>query len=107
MKYDAYALRQIRVSIEFYLQLKRYCRTHHKKMFNLYGEAITWFLEKYTKESLAYYYASFKNGRRLSLWIHKNHIKKIQSMATAARVSDARVIATALIIYFEKNNILT
>ena len=107
MKYDDYTLRQIRVSIEFYLKLKRYCRTHRKKMFNLYDEAIIWFFKKYPKESLSYYYASFKNGRRLSLWVHKNHIEKIQQMAAAAHVSDARVIATALIIYFTENNILT
>lgn len=106
MKFDDYSLRQIRVTKEFYFKLKQYCHTHQKKMFYLYDEALTWFLEKYTSNSLSHYHASVKNGRCLSLWIHKAQIAKIQRIAAMAEVSDARVIATALILYLEENNIL-
>lgn len=105
MQYESYALRQIRVTTKFYWQLKEYCRQHRKKMFNLYADALTWFLTKYAVNPFLYYYASCKNGRCLSLWIHKEQIQKIQQIARSARVSDARVIATALMVYLNEKHI--
>jgi len=105
MKYDDYSLRQIRVAEEFYVKLKRYCHSHCTKMFSLYDEVLNWFLEQYANNPLIYYHASFKNGRCLSLWVHKSKIEKIQQMAKTAQVSDARIIATALMLYFKERNI--
>ena len=100
-----YALRQIRIPKEFYLKIKNHCRMQHKKMFVFYEEVITWFLAQYAASPPAYYYASFKNGHCLSLWLKEDKIQKLQQMAKIAQVSDARVIATALILYLEKNGI--
>lgn len=100
-----YALRQIRIPKEFYVKIKKHCRTQHKKMFVFYEEVVTWFLTHYECSPPTHYYASFKNGHCLSLWLKEDKIQKLQKMAKVAQVSDARVIATALILYLEKNNI--
>lgn len=102
-----YALRQIRIPKEFYTKIKKYCRVQHKKMFIFYEEVLTWFLAKYEYSPPTHYYASFKNGHCLSLWLKEDKIQKLQKMALLAQVSDARVIATALILYLEENNLFS
>jgi len=105
LRFTDYVLRQIRIPKELYVKIKKYCRAQHKTMLTFYEEIVTWFLAKYTTTPPTHYHASFKNGRCLSLWISKNKIEKIQKIAKIAQVSDARVIATALILYIEENNI--
>src|SRR3989338_6940910 len=99
MKTKNYVLRQIRISNKLYKGIKQYCKTNKKTMTQLYNEVLTWFINSVAQTTTQVYHASYKQGQMLSLWLEESQIKIISQLALQAKVSEARVIYTAVILY--------
>ncbi len=94
-----YILRQIRISNKLYNRIKQHCKTNKKTMTQLYHEVLAWFIENVAQTPTLVYHASYKRGQVLSLWLEETQLKAISQLALQAKVSDARVIYTAIILY--------
>ncbi|MES2217084.1 MAG: hypothetical protein V4501_01600 [Pseudomonadota bacterium] len=96
-----YCMRQIKIPNETYLVIKHYCKNNRISLIYFYETMLDWFLNEHRQQNTLVYQASTKHRRTLSLWIRRRQIDLINKMATNAKVSDARVIYTAMMLYLE------
>lgn len=94
-------LRQIRVPLALYQAVKHHCIKAGITLNIFYKEVFAWYLQ----QENTIYFASYKKGRIMSIWIDDNQLKDLRVLAQAANVSDARVVFTALILYCQNYKI--
>ncbi len=98
------SLRQIKISVSLYQNIKLYCQTHHISMKFFYKKMLAWYINQYQNDPNVIYQASLKEGKALSLWIEQSQLYVIQTLSHKNKISDARVIYTALMLYIEYLN---
>ncbi len=96
-----YSLRQIRVPQALYQAVKHYCITADITLNTFYKEMFGWYLA----QDNAIYFASYKKGRIMSIWIEEKQLAELSALAQVANVSDARVVFTAIVLYCQSNKI--
>ncbi len=97
-----YSMRQIKIPNETYLEIKYHCKAKKVSLVYFYEAMLDWFLQEHKNQDSLVYQASTKHQRTLSLWIKRQQIEKVNEMATRGKVSDARVIYTAMLLYLKK-----
>lgn len=104
----ATSLRQIVIADSIYLKIRQYCTNNQITLTTFYYEMLEWFVKNYSRSENLVYQASQNQGKKLSLWINNRQLSIIKKLSLEAKVSDARVIYTALMLYanhiFEKEN---
>jgi hypothetical protein len=102
MNNNKLGLRQIKIPNQLYSLIKQDCRHCKKTMMQFYAEMLDWFIQHCADDLTIVYHASYKHGRTLSLWLDQDQLTVIRRVALRVRVSDARVIYTAMILYSRK-----
>lgn len=97
----AYYLRQIKIPINLYHDLKNYCHANKISMKLFYKNMLDWYIQHYKYNENSLYQASLNKGKTLSLWIEKKQIETVHNYAAKNKISDARVIYTALMLYIQ------
>ena len=96
-----YFMRQIKIPNETYLKIKYYCQHNQISLASFYEIMLDWFLDEYALKNNVMFQASRKHHHTLSLWIKGRQIAEISKLASEAKVADARVIYTAMMLYLE------
>lgn len=95
-------MRQIRVPLELYKAVKRYCIEHNIKLVDFYCDMLNWF---FAKKQYDAYFASYKKGQILSVWLSESHGQQLKTVAKTMNVAEARIVYTALMIYAQAKGI--
>lgn len=97
-----FSLRQIRLPNTLHIKIKSYCLANDITLTEFYNKAVEWLLHTILLGEMPIYRASFKNGKPISINLKTNNIEKIEKIALANSIAEARVVHTALMDYLDK-----
>jgi hypothetical protein len=100
-----YRFRQIRIDKALYIRIKGYCVAHDKKISAFFEEVLQWFFQYKKNSDNIIYHASKQEDHLMTIRISVQLVNIINSLAVIEKLSDARVIFTALSLYLEAHEI--
>jgi hypothetical protein len=100
-----YRFRQIRIEKALYIRIKGYCVSHDKKISTFFEEVLQWFFQYKKNGGNIIYHASKQEDYLMTIRISVQLTNIINSLAVSEKLSDARVIFTALSLYLETHKI--
>jgi hypothetical protein len=102
---EMYRFRQIRIDKMLFLRIKGYCVQHEKKISTFLEGVLEWFLRRASSGHTIIYQASRKGDHLMTIRISLKLAETIRTLAAKERISDARVIFTALTLYLKEHRL--